>query len=93
MTPPTIRNGTIEKPNGVISWPPIVGAAIGVIQPQLELLRIPKTSRPRPIADRAAPTTSSFGGRSGFGARLHLVAEEEHGDHDHDLAHEDVAAR
>ena len=55
-TPPTIRNGTSEKPNGVISLPPIVGASIGCSQPHLLLWRIPKTIRPRPAAESAAPT-------------------------------------
>ena len=56
MMPPTIRNGTSENPSGVISCPPIVGAAIGLIQPQVLLFRIPNTISPSAIAERAAPT-------------------------------------
>ena len=66
--PPTIRNGTSEKPRGVISVPPIVGASSGTSQPHLLLWRMPKTIRPRPVADSAAPTMSSRGGLSGRGA-------------------------
>ena len=54
--PPTIRNGTTEKPNGVISWPAITGVPSGLTQPHSLLLRIPKTASPNPIADNAAPT-------------------------------------
>ena len=86
-----IRNGTTENPNGVISLPPIVGASIGCTQPHLLLRRIPKTIRPRPAADRAAPTTSSFGGCSGSRRRLHPLAHDQDDDDDHDLADEDVA--
>ena len=38
--PPRIRNGTTEKPSGVISRPLIVGAPCGWIQPQVLLWRI-----------------------------------------------------
>ncbi len=50
-----IRNGTSENPSGVISWPLIVGAAIGLIQPQVLLLRIPNTIMPSATAESAAP--------------------------------------
>ena len=50
-----IRNGTRENPNGVISCPLIVGAAIGLIQPQVLLFRIPNTIRPSATAESAAP--------------------------------------
>ena len=53
--PPTIRNGTSENPNGVISCPLIVGASIGLIQPQVLLFRIPNTIRPSATAESAAP--------------------------------------
>ena len=63
-----MRNGTGENPNGVISWPPIVGGSFGWIQPHELLMRIPNTKRPRPSAESAAPTTSSFGRCSAGGA-------------------------
>ena len=53
--PPTIRNGTSEKPSGVISCPLIVGASIGLIQPQVLLFRIPNTISASATAESAAP--------------------------------------
>ena len=50
-----IRNGTTENPSGVISCPLIVGAASGLIQPQVLLFRIPNTIRPNATAESAAP--------------------------------------
>src|SRR5947209_2864628 len=67
-SPPKMRNGTGENPNGAISWPPIVGGFFGWIQPQELLMRIPNTRRPRPTAESAAPPTSSFGRCSAAGA-------------------------
>ena len=61
-----MRKGTTDSPKGVISWPLIVSAPVGVIRPHELLLRIPNTARPRPSADSPAPTTSS-GVRSGRG--------------------------
>ena len=43
-----MKNGTAEKPNGVISSPPIVSAPRGSIQPHSLLLRMPNTASPRP---------------------------------------------
>ena len=63
-----IRNGTIDRPNGVSSCPLIDGGDFGLIQPQVLLLRIANTTRPRPIAENVAPTTSSFGRCSARGA-------------------------
>ena len=62
-----MTNGTIEKPNGVISSPPIVSAPRGWIRPQVLLLRIPKTTSASPAAESATPTTSSSGGFSTAG--------------------------
>ena len=50
-----IRNGTSENPKGVTSCPSIVGAAIGLIQPQVLLFRIPKTISASASAESAAP--------------------------------------
>ena len=60
-TPPRIKKGTTENPNGVISVPPIVRASRGWIQPQSVLCTIPSTASARPPADSSAPTRSSFG--------------------------------
>ena len=49
-------NGTGEKPNGVSSFPLIVGGCFGTIQPQVLAFRIASTVRPRPVAESAAPT-------------------------------------
>ena len=65
-TPPTIRNGTTEKPSGVISLPPIVGASMGCTQPQV-CFEDAEDDQAQPAAERAAPTMSSFGGCSGRG--------------------------
>ena len=56
-----IRNGTAEKPNGVISSPPIVSAPRGSISPHSLLLRMAKTTRPRPADESSTPTPSSRG--------------------------------
>ena len=53
--PATIKNGTIEKPSGVIWCPLIDGAASGVIQPHVLLFRIPNTISANASADSAAP--------------------------------------
>ena len=53
--PTMMRSGTRENPNGVISCPAIVGAAIGLIQPQVLLFRIPNTINPSATAESAAP--------------------------------------
>jgi hypothetical protein len=56
-----MKNGTAEKPNGVISVSPIVRAPRGSITPHWLLLRIPYTANPSPNADNATPTRSSWG--------------------------------
>jgi hypothetical protein len=65
-----MKNGTAEKPNGVISVPPIVRAPRGSISPHWLLLRIPKTARPSPSAESPTPTRSSWGRGSTGGKRF-----------------------
>ena len=67
--PARTRNGTGEKPSGVISVPLISGGLRGWTKPQTLLRRIANTSRPRPAEESATPTTSSRGRRSAAGAR------------------------
>jgi hypothetical protein len=62
-------NGTNEKPSGVISVPLIVGDVRGRTNPHMLLRRMANTIRPRPLEDKATPTTSSRGRRSAPGAR------------------------
>ena len=57
-----ITNGTAEKPNGVISSPPMVSAPRGSISPHSLLLRMAKHDRGRgPAEESSTPTTSSRG--------------------------------
>ena len=67
--PASTMNGTGEKPNGVISVPPISGGVRGCTKPHTLLRRIANTARPRPAAESATPTMSSRGRRSASGAR------------------------
>ena len=64
-----MKNGTAEKPSGVISSPPIVSAPSGSIQPHELLLRMPNTASPSPSDDSATPMTSSCGRCSARGVR------------------------
>ena len=64
-----MNTGTMDRPNGVISRPPIVSAPRGSIQPHWLLLRTPYTARPSPSDESATPTPSSRGGCSSRGER------------------------
>ena len=75
-----IRNGTSEKPSGVTSCPSIVGAAIGVIQPQVLLFRIPNTIRPSATAERGAAVVQ-LRRLLELGRTLHAPVDDEHRDH------------
>jgi hypothetical protein len=52
----------------VISLPLTTGGNFGTTHPQVLLCRIASTTRAKPTADSAAPTTSSFGLRAATGA-------------------------
>ena len=88
--PPTIRNGTSENPNGVTSCPLTVSASIGLIQPHVLLFRIPNTIRPKRDGRERGADVIQLRWVFGLARSLHALVDEQHRDHDHDLADEDV---
>ena len=92
-SPPTMRNGTIDSPNGVISLPLIVGADFGYDPAPRRTLEDAEHDHAEARRRQRRTDEVERGRVLRDGVLLHPPAEQEDDRHDHDLAHEHVAPR